>query len=64
MEKLSTDMTVEIASGVAVVVANPIEDLGSLWATYSQMRRVCGDTVVGRSIPLWRVLLRGIHVGT
>jgi hypothetical protein len=64
MEKLSTDMTVEIASRVAAAVANPIEDLGSLWATYSQMRRVCGDIVVGRSIPLLWVLLRGIHVGT
>ena len=28
------------------------------------MRWVCGDVIVGRSIPLQRVLLRGIHLGT
>ena len=28
------------------------------------MRRVCGDAVVGWSIPLWWVLLRGIQRGT
>ena len=28
------------------------------------MRRVCGDAIVGQSIPLWRVLLRGIQHGT
>jgi hypothetical protein len=43
---------------------DPMEDLGSLWATCLQMRRVCGDVIVGRSIPLRRVLLRGIHLGT
>jgi hypothetical protein len=28
------------------------------------MRRVCGDAVVGRSVPLRQVLLRGIQLGT
>ena len=28
------------------------------------MRRVCGDAVVGRSIPLWWVLLHGKQLGT
>ena len=28
------------------------------------MHRVCGDAVVGRNIPLWRLLLHGIHLGT
>ena len=64
MEKLPKDMAIEIASRVAAAVADPMEDLGSLRATYSQMHRVCGDTVVGRSIPLQRLLLRGIHLGT
>ena len=64
MEKLPTDMAIEIASRVAAAAADPMEDLGSLWATYSQMRRVCGDAVVGWSIPLRWVLLRGIQLGT
>ena len=64
MEKLPKDMAVEIASRVATATADPMEDLGSLRATCSQMCRVYDDTVVGRSIPLHRVLLRGIHLGT
>jgi hypothetical protein len=64
MEKLSMDIVVVIASRVAVAAMNPMEDLGSLRASCSQMCRVCGDTVVGRSIPLWRVLLRGKQLGT
>ena len=64
MEKLPKDMAVEIASHIAAAAADPMEDLGSLWATFSQMCRVCGDAIVGRSIPLQRVLLCGIHLGT
>jgi hypothetical protein len=64
MEKLLMDMAVEITSRIAMTTADPMEDLGSLWATCSQMHRVCGDAVVGWSIPLWRVLLCGIHLGT
>jgi hypothetical protein len=64
MEKLLTDVAIEIASCVVVAAADPMEDLGSLRATYSQMCRVCGNTVVGRSIPLRQVLLRGIQRGT
>ena len=58
------DVAVEIASRIAVATADPTEDLGSLRASYSQMRRVCGYVVVGRSIPLQRVLLRWIQHGT
>jgi hypothetical protein len=64
MEKLPTDVVVKIASRTAMVAADPMEDLGSLRATCSQMRRVCGDAVVGQSIPLRRVLLHGIQLGT
>jgi hypothetical protein len=64
MEKLSIEVAVEIASRVGAAVADPLEDLGSLWATCSQMRRVCSDALVGRSIPLQRVLLRGTQRGT
>ena len=64
MEKLPKDMAVEIASCVAAATADPMEDLGSLRATCSQMHRVCGDAVVGWSIPLRWVLLCGIHLGT
>jgi hypothetical protein len=60
MEKLPMDVVVEIASRVAATAADPMEDLGSLWAT----RWVRGDAIVGRSIPLRRVLLRGIQRGT
>ena len=64
MEKLPKDMVVEISSHVIVGTADPMEDLDSLRATCSQMCRVCVDAVVGRSIPLWRVLLHGIYLGT
>jgi hypothetical protein len=47
MEKLPTKMTVEIASHVIVAAADPMKDLGSLWATYSHMCRVCGDALLG-----------------
>jgi len=63
MEKLSMDVAIEIASHVIVAVADLMEDLGNLRATYSQMRWVCGDTIVGRSIPLRRVLLCVIQLG-
>ena len=33
-----------------------MDDLASLWATCSDMHRVCGTTKVGWSIPLRRVL--------
>jgi hypothetical protein len=46
------NVAIEIASRVAAAAADPIKDLGSLWETYSQMCRVCGDTIMGRSIPL------------
>ena len=64
MDTLLKDMAVEISSRVATVTMDRMEHLGSLWATYSLMRRVCGDTVVGRRIPLRRVLLCGIKSGT
>ena len=35
-----------------------MDDLASLWATNSFMRRVCGTAEVGRCIPLRRVLQR------
>jgi hypothetical protein len=61
MKKLSKDMAIEIASRIDAAVVDPMEDLGSLQATYSQMRRVCDNAVVGQSMPLWWVLLRGIQ---
>jgi hypothetical protein len=35
MEKLPTDMAIEIAYHIATTAAVPMEDLSSLWATYS-----------------------------
>ena len=35
MEKLPKDMAIEIAIRVTMVAADPMEDLGSLRATYS-----------------------------
>ena len=64
MEKLLTDVAIEIASCAVMATADPMKDLGSLRATCSQMRRVCGDAVVGWCIPLRWVLLHGIHLGT
>jgi hypothetical protein len=64
MEKLLTDMAIEIASRITAAAADLMEDLRSLRATCSQMRRVCDDAVVGWSIPLRQVLLCGIHLGT
>ena len=64
MEKLPKDMAIEIASCIVVAVVDPVEDLGILRATCSQIHRVCSDAIVGQSIPLWWVLLHGIHLGT
>ena len=64
LEKLPMDVAIEIASHITAAAVDPMEDLGSLWVTCSQMRRVCGDAVVGQSIPLWWVLLRGIQLWT
>jgi hypothetical protein len=47
MEKLPMVVDVNIASRTATVAADPMEDLGSLRATYSQMRRVCSDARSG-----------------
>jgi hypothetical protein len=58
------EVVVEISSRITAATTDPMEDLGSLRATCSQMRRVCGDAIVGRIIPLQRVLLRGMQCGT
>ena len=52
MDKLPTEVAIEIASRIAKAATDPMEDLGSLWATCSQMRRVRDDAIVGWSIPL------------
>ena len=57
------DVAIDIASRVAMATVDPMEDLGSLWATCSQMCRVCGDAVVGQIIQLRWVLLCG-QLGT
>ena len=64
MEKLPTKVAIQIANRIAMAIADSMEDLGSMRATYSQMRRVYGDAVVGWIIPLWWVLLRGMQRGT
>jgi hypothetical protein len=45
---LPTDMQIEITALVAATSDRPMDDLRSLGATYSSMRRICGNPVVGR----------------
>ena len=52
------ELATEVASHVAKATADPMEDLGSLWATCSHMRRACGTVYVGQSIPLEPMLNR------
>jgi hypothetical protein len=57
------DLPIEVLSAktamrVTIAAADPMEDLRRLCATCTQMRTVCSDAVVGRSIPLLPVLLR------
>jgi hypothetical protein len=55
MEKLLPELAAEVTTRVTKATEAPMEDLGSR-TSCSQMRRACGGTYVGRSIPLELVL--------
>jgi hypothetical protein len=57
------EVAIVIASRVAEAAADPIEDLGSMWVTYSQMRRVCGNAIVGRAYHYGGCCCMGCSVG-
>jgi hypothetical protein len=56
MEKLLLELAAEVTTRVTKAIEAPMEDLSSLRTSCSQMRRACGGTYVGRSIPLEPVL--------
>ena len=56
MDWLPTKVAKGIAGHIAKQSYAPMDDLGSLQATCSNMRRVCGTTKVAQLIPLHRVL--------
>lgn len=59
MERLPSDLSVEIAKHVAESAENPMDELAHLRATNADMRKACSNPAVGRSIPLCWVLHRG-----
>ena len=44
---LSTNLAIEITGHLATTLEQPMDDYHSLRMTYSFMRRICGDPVVG-----------------
>lgn len=56
MDKLSPKMLAKVESHVTKAADHPMEDLRNLWASCSRMQTTCNDPLVGRSIPLERVL--------
>jgi hypothetical protein len=58
MDWLLIELATDIASHVAEQSYAPMDDLASLRATCSFMRRVCATAKVGRRIPLLWVLER------
>ena len=58
MDRLSVDLAADIAGCIIEQSYAPMDDLASLRATCSDMRKVCGTAEVGRRIPLRRVLQR------
>ena len=57
MDWFLMELAADIAGRIAKQSYAPMDDLASLRATCSFMRRVCGTAEVGRCIPLRRVLL-------
>ena len=49
---LPTDMQIEIAGHLAMTSDWPMDDLHSLWATYSSMRHIYGDPTIGQHLAL------------
>ena len=49
---LPTDVQIEIAGHLATTSDWPMDDLYSLWATCSSMRRICGNPAIGRRMVL------------
>ena len=52
MDRLPMELATNIAGHIAEQSYAPMDDLASLRATYSFMRRVCDTAEVGRRIPL------------
>jgi hypothetical protein len=56
MDRLLMELATDIVSRITEQSHAPMDDLASLWATWSFMRRVCCTAEVGRHMPLCRVL--------
>jgi len=51
---LPTELAIEIVGHLATTSVQPMDDLCSLWATCSSMRRICGNPAIGRRMALDR----------
>ena len=49
---LPTDVQIDIAGHLAATSDQPMNNLHSLWVTYSSMRHIYGNLVVGRCLAL------------
>jgi hypothetical protein len=58
MDRLLMELSMEITGRITEQSYAPMDNLASLWATYTFMRRLCGTAEVDRHIPLRRVLQR------
>ena len=56
MDRLPMELAVDIAGRIVEQSYAPMDELASLWATYTFMRSVCGTAEYGRRIPLRQVL--------
>jgi hypothetical protein len=49
---LPTDLAIEITDHLATTLERPMDDIHSLWATYSFMHRMCGDPAIGHHVAM------------
>jgi hypothetical protein len=59
---LPTELQIVIVGHLAATSEQPMDDLRSLWATCSSMRRICGDPAVDRRVALDQVTRVNVHV--
>ena len=52
---LPIDVQIEIAGHNSVTSDRPMDDLRSIWVTYSSMHRICGDLTIGQCLALDQV---------
>ena len=49
---LPDELAIEITGHLAATIERPMDDLCSLWVTYSSMRGIYGNPAIGRCVAL------------